>query len=332
MNTETLFKAMADSTRRKILQLVAHHELSVSDLVDCLSQPQSTVSRHLKVLRNAALINDRRDGTTVLYAAPESDEPRTSDRGDDADRPIASRLLEWIGEEPLPIPLERRLDRVLNQRRQHSTEFFARVVDRWDQMRLDAFGHTFHLEALTTLLPREWVVADIGTGTGYLLPALAASFRRDYAVDPVPRMLEVARARCDTSALKNVIFRRGDLGGLPIKEKRIDLATAVLVLHHVPAPVEALGELARILKPEARLMIVEQKTHNIETFHERMQDRWWGFEPVKLARDVTAAGFECVHWRDLPADTPSSRSVEAPELFVLTARRNARSAKVTARK
>lgn len=322
MDAQTVFKAMADTTRRRILQLVAGHELSVSELVDCLSQPQSTVSRHLKVLRDAELIDDRREGVAVLYAASGRS---SAGQGDDAS--LQTRMLDWVECEPLPAALRRRLDGVLSRRRKRSTDFFARIGRRWDRMRVEAFGDAFHLEALAALLPHDWVVADIGTGTGYLLPVLGATFRKVFAVDPVPRMLDVARARCQSRRTKNVMFRQGDLSRLPIQDERVDLACAMLVLHHVPAPAEALGELARILKPGGRLVIVEQKAHKLGAFYERMQDRWWGFDPARLARDVAATGLEEVRYRDLSFEPVPVAAVEAPDLFVLDARRKAQRAR-----
>jgi ArsR family transcriptional regulator len=324
MNTEPFFKAMADTTRRRILQIVARHELSVSELVECLAQPQSTVSRHLKVLRDAGLIVDRREANSVHYAAVEHG------NGGFANHDLERRLIEWLGQEELPQPLQRRLNRVIAERQNRSSEFFSRAAHRWDHLRLEAFGDAFHLEALAALLPPDWIVADIGTGTGYMLPVLAGAFRKVIAVDPVPEMLEVARARCRAESIKNVTFRKGDVGHLPIENAAVDLALAVLVLHHVPVPADALRELGRVVKPAGRILIVEQRTHRLESFHERMQDRWWGFEPAKLSRSVAAAGFEQIRCRTLATHSPQLRAVESPELFTLTAQRSA-AKKVNAR-
>ncbi len=317
MSTELVFKAMADNTRRRILQIVARQELSVSELVDCLSQPQSTVSRHLKVLRDAGLIQDRREGTTVLCAAA------ASTNGDA--QPLQDHMIEWIAQDELPKSVRQRLARVLTARQNQSHSFFSSVGHRWDQMRRDAFGDAFHLEGLSSLLPNDWVVAEVGVGTGMMLPVLANTFHEVIAVDPVPEMLDVARARCEVRKIKNVLFRQGDLGRLPIKDERVDLACAILVLHHVPAPAEALAEMGRILKPGGRLLIIEQRAHQLAEFHERMQDRWWGFESVSLARDVAAAGFDQVCHHNLASDPPPTRTIDAPELFVITAQRNVRS-------
>ncbi|MBN2489285.1 MAG: metalloregulator ArsR/SmtB family transcription factor [Planctomycetes bacterium] len=313
MASETVFKAMADATRRRILQLVTRHELSVSELVECLDVPQSTVSRHLKVLRDAGLLRDRREGTAVIYAPLE-----WSANG--AQRPgLEARLFEWLGGQELPEGLAARIDRVLDRRTRRSAEFFARIGRQWDKLRIDAFGGTFHLEALCALLPREWTVADIGSGTGYLLPVLGRTFRRVVAVDPVPEMLDAARARCAEAGLDNVLFREGDLGRLPLGEGDVDLALAVLVLHHVPSPAGALAELFRVVRPGGRLLIVEQQSHRLEEFYERMQDRWWGFEADALAGQVSEAGFAAVRPRVLRPDPLSSGATEGPSLFVLTA-------------
>ena len=164
------------------------------------------------------------------------------------------------------------------------------------------------------------MVADIGIGTGHLLPLLAGRFRRVIAIDPVPAMLEIAQGNPALAEADNIDFRAGDLSRLPVDDGGADLALAILVLHHVPSPLEAVKELQRIIKPGGRLLIVEQTAHGCEEFHEKMQDRWWGFEPDFLARQVERAGM--VNVRHSPLDTaePTSASVpEPPGLFVLTA-------------
>lgn len=314
MESETVFKAMADATRCRILQIVNRHELSVSELVDCLQLPQSTVSRHLKVLRDAGLIRDRREGTAVIYAVAENGAGSGSNPPE-----LQARLLDWVNDQELPRRISGRIDRVLGRRKRRSAEFFSRIGHRWDQMRMDAFGDAFHLEALTAMLPGDWEVADIGTGTGFLLPLLSRTFRKVVAVDPIPEMLEAARTRCTDRGVKNVRFLKGDLSRLPLPDGRVDLVLAVLVIHHVPSPAEALQELHRIVKPGGRLLVVEQQAHRLEEFFERMQDRWWGFEPAEFTRLVSKAGFRRVRRRGLAPDFNAASPLEGPDLFLLTA-------------
>ena len=317
MQAELLFKAMSDTTRLRLLQVLLQHELSVSELVDVLRQPQSTVSRHLRVLKESGLISDRRDGTAVFYAAaPKGSDPESNG--------LRSDLLDWAGKQPMPGQVKRRLDRALRQRAEGTIGFFDEVGHRWDQMRVGYYGESFHLEALSALLPRAWTVADIGTGTGYLLPTLAAAFDKVIAVDPVDRMLDVAMVRPELSAARNVEFRQGDLSQLPIDDEGVDLALAVLVFHHVPSPLEALGEIARVVRPGGKVLVVEQQAHKLEEFHEKMQDRWWGFEPEWLVTQAQSAGFDQAAWRPLQtAEQTKGSALESPDLFVFTAQRAA---------
>jgi ArsR family transcriptional regulator len=308
---DLVFKAMADATRRTLLQLLCLHELSVSELVQIVGQPQSTVSRHLRVLRDAELVTDRRDGVAVLSRAviPGPNGQSATLRG---------RILDWVREQELTRPLIRRLDDVIRHRTAESLGFFEEVGHRWDQMRIEYFGDRFHLEALSALLPREWTVADIGTGTGYLLPTLVSHFRRVIAVDPVVTMLDIARSRRELTGRDNVDFRAGDLSALPIDAAGVDLAVAILVLHHVPSLQVALGEIARVTRPGGRVLIVEQQAHELHAFHDRMQDRWWGFEPEPFVEHVAGVGFTDVAWHSLLTAEPAGKaSTEAPELFVV---------------
>ena len=310
-----LFKALSETTRQRLLLVLLHHELSVSEVVQVLGQPQSTISRHLKVLRDAELIVDRRDGTNVLYAAA-----APSRNGDDPT--LRDRVQEWMDSQRLPGQLAHRLKMVLRDRQRRSESFFSSMAHRWDQLRTEHFGGQFHLEALTALLPGEWTVADVGAGTGFLLPVLSRSFRRVIAVEMVPEMISVARARADLEVADNISFGQGSLEGLPIQDGAVDLALAVLVLHHVPSPPAALAELGRIIRVGGYVLIVEQGAHTLSEFYEQMQDRWWGFEPVELAGQVSVAGFEDVRHRPLPgrADPPAA-GPQAPDLFVLRARK-----------
>ena len=314
MEPEAIFKAMADRTRQRALALLTKYELSVSELVEVLQQPQSTVSRHLKILRDARLVRDRRSGTTALYAAN-----GLANGGDN--NGLAGRLLAWADEQSISTAASRRLQAVMTRRREMSDRFFSEVGRHWDKIREESFGATFHLEALVALLPRDWTVADVGTGTGYLLPTLARRFKQVIAVDPVEQMLEAARHRVETEGLENVDLRSGDLSRLPIIEGTVDLAVAVLVLHHVPVPAAAAGELVRITRAGGRVLLVEQGEHGSEPFQDRMQDRWWGFSADEVAGLLEGVGLTDVETGSLGAPDPAD---DVPELFVVTGRKRIR--------
>jgi ArsR family transcriptional regulator len=310
--SEPVFRALADSTRQRILQLLIREELSVSELVDVLRLPQSTISRHLRVLRTAGLITDRREGATTLCRARRS----TQD-----EKELAGLLMDWFGQWPLPTPLVDRLARVLQGRAPGGATFFERLGRRWDELREAAFGAAFAVEAFVSLLPREWTVADIGAGTGYLLPILADNFKAVIAVEPAAAMLACARQRVAEDRAAQVTFHQGEASALPMADRACDLAIACLVLHHVAEPRQALDELRRIVRPGGRVLIVEQRAHENQKFYEMMQDRWWGFEPADLAGQLAGAGFGAVRWHPLRWAGGRSAQVEAPGLFVLTGER-----------
>lgn len=331
-DSELLFKAMADGTRQRLLQLLSVHELSVSELVEILDQPQSTVSRHLRVLRQAGLLVDRRAGATVLCTAcPPVALPvdtghgrNGGGRGGNGNGPAAvalrNWLLDWARREPLDEAFERRLEVVI-RRRTGAADFFETVGARWDQLRIEAFGHTFHLEALAGLLPPDWTVADVGTGTGYLLPVLAARFRKVIAVDPSEAMLDTAKQRPGLRDARNVVFREGSLARLPIADAEADLVIASLVLHHVERPGDGIAELRRCLRPSGRLLVIEQDAGERTGFHERMGDRWPGFSPGEMTAWARAAGLKDIEIRSLATGPETGRrAADAPGLFALIAR------------
>lgn len=328
---EAVFRAMSDSTRQRLLRVLSGCDLTVSELVEVLEIPQSTVSRHLKVLREAGLLVDRRVGAMVMYAVqPPSDgaTPRevpisrkSARRMNNGVAGLRDRLLEWVGQAEIEGDIADRLQRVVQRRQAGGDGFFDAVAARWDRLRIDAFGEVFHFEALTAVLPMEWVAADIGSGTGYLLPVLSSRFRKVIAVDPAPRMIEVARNRPEVKAATNIEFREGALGSLPLADGEVDLAIVSLVLHHVESPPESLQDVKRSLRPGGVVLIVEQEDHRHGEFYERMGDRWWGFEPTQVADWLGQAGFCDVRAMPLSTAHSSSRGrVDAPGLFVVTGR------------
>ena len=322
---DNLFKALADPSRRRILQVLAESELAVSELVEVLRLPQSSVSRHLKTLRGAGMVDVRHEGTVATYfplvgrdASGESGEDLAAATGES----LRARLMDWVGHQPLSASVRDRLKSVLRVRQGDSDAYFAGVAHRWDRIRSDCFGRAFHLEALSALLPGGWKVADIGTGTGYLLPHLAASFAEVVAIDPVEEMLAVARDRVAGAGLDNVTFQIGKAANVPLEDGSLDLVIASLVLHHESDPARALEEFNRILRPGGQVLIVEQRKHELNAFHELMQDRLTGFDPDDLQARLVSAGFERVRWRTLATAEPLNHAApQAPDLFVMTAGR-----------
>ena len=277
--------ALADATRCRMLWLLEREELTVSELCAVMQLPQSTVSRQLKTLADAGWVTSRRDGTSRYYAlAPNADESRAR---------LWQLTRDQLGGRTGLEQDARRLARVLARRSEISQQFFASAAGQWDRLRDDLFGADVALRTLVGLLPSDWVVGDLGCGTGSVVAALAPHVGRVIGVDASDDMLAAARER--TRGLPHVDLRNGSLEALPIDDATLDAATMVLVLHHLPAPSAALEEAARVLKPGGRLLIVDMAPHDREEYRAQMGHVWLGFADDQMRRLLAQAGFEGIH-------------------------------------
>ncbi len=302
--------ALADPTRCRLLLLLERHELTVSELCAVLRCPQSSVSRHLKTLADDDWVSSRRDGTSRFYSMPLHD----LDSG-------ASRLWPLIREQVAATVAagqdDVRLQGVLTRRRAKSQEFFATAAGDWDRLRSDLFGDTFYLWSVLGLIDPTLVVGDLGCGTGQLTETIAPYVRRVIAVDGSTDMLAAARRRVGDQP--NVDVRQGDLEALPLDPGELDCAMLALVLHYAPHPANALDEVARVVKPGGRLLVVDMLPHEREEYQQQMGHVWLGFAETQMSRFLTGAGFSDIRIRVLPMD-PDARG---PGLFAAVATRGA---------
>jgi ArsR family transcriptional regulator len=300
--------ALSDPTRCRMLLLLERHELTVSELCAVLQMPQSSVSRHLKTLADDAWVTSRRDGTSRFYSMPLDD----LDSG-------ATRLWPLIREQVAGTSAagqdERRLRGVLARRRAKSQEFFATAAGDWDRLRGDLFGDTFFLWGVLGLIDPALVVGDLGCGTGQLTEIVAPYVRQVIAVDSSADMLDAARQRL--GAAVNVDLRRGELEQLPLVDGELDAALLSLVLHHSPAPGRTLAEVARVVRPGGRVLVVDMLPHEREEYQQQMGHVWLGFSELQVSRLLAGAGFGDVRFRLLPADPEA----KGPALFAAAATR-----------
>jgi ubiquinone/menaquinone biosynthesis C-methylase UbiE len=300
--------SLADTTRSRILLLLDRHELTVSELCGIVQLPQSTVSRHLKALADSDWVAARAEGTSNLYTM-------TRDDLDPSARRLWLLVREQVGSSPATAQDQRRLQAALAERRTKSQEFFSSSAGQWDRVRDDLFGDRFHLAALAALAESSWTVGDLGCGTGQVSAALAPFVAQVIAVDSSAAMLQAAKKRLHR--FDNIELRRGELEGLPIDDGRLDAATSMLVLHHVPEPERALGEIARVLKPGGRAIIVDMLPHDRDSYRQQMGHVWLGFSDEHVRRLFQEAGFEDIRIVSLPPDAKA----KGPGLFVATGRR-----------
>lgn len=309
--------SLADATRTRILMLLDRQELTVSELCAVMQLPQSTVSRHLKALADAGWVTSRAEGTSNAYAMTRS----STQNGDDPDKldGTARRLWllvrEQVGGTLAAAQDARRLQATLASRRTKSQEFFSSSAGQWDRLRDEMFSDRFHLAALAAFCQPDWAIGDLGCGTGHVSLALAPFVARVVAVDASAAMLQAAKKRLH--GLPNVDLRRGDVEALPIDDARLDAATLMLVLHHLPEPGKALLEVARVLKPGGRLVLVDMLPHDREHYRQQMGHVWLGFREEHTRRMLGDAGLGAIRIVSLPPDAKA----RGPALFVATGQR-----------
>lgn len=304
---------LGEATRARILLVLEHQEITVVELCRILQSPQSTISRHLKALADAGWVVSRAEGTSRLYGMARS-----------SLQPAERRLWQLVRQDVAPtataIQDARRLERTLAERRSRSQEFFQSSAGGWDNLRDQLFGRTVWAQALLGVVDEEWIVGDLGCGSGHLLEALAGSVRNVIGVDDSAAMLQAARRR--VRGLGAVDLRRGRLESLPLDDAELDVAFCVLVLHHVPEPLAALREAARALRPGGRLVVVDMLPHDREAYRTQMGHVWLGFSEDQTLALLAEAGFTAYRWRALAPEPQAN----GPGLFVAAARRPSTSA------
>lgn len=295
--------ALADPIRSRLLLLLERHELTVSELRAVTQLPQSTVSRHLKILADAGWLSSREDGTSNRY--------RLDTRGLEA---VSRRLWTAVRDDAEALAAARRdaqrVQGVLAERHTRSQEFFASSAGQWDKLRAELFGTRTELFALVGLLDESHVVGDLGCGTGQLAEVMAPFVSRVVAVDESAAMLKGARARL--ASRDNVELRRGAVEALPIDDGALDIAVLSLVLHFVAEPAAVLAEIRRTLRPAGgRLLLVDMLPHDRDEYRHDMGHVWLGFEPGQLERWSRNAGFSRIRHHALP---PAPQA-KGPTLF-----------------
>lgn len=298
--------SLADPTRLRLLRLLERHELGVAELCEIVQLPQSTVSRHLKLLADQHWVRSRRHATTRLYRMIL-----------DELRPPARRLWllarEQTDEWPTVQQDQLRLARRLRDRENASQSFFAGAAAQWDKLRMELYGDRFVTAACCALIPSDWTVVDMGCGTGSLAAELSGHVRRVIGIDNSAAMLKTAARR--TAELNNVRILRGDLQAIPLDAGSCDAAMLLLVLTYVPQPAAVLREMARILKPGGRAIVVDLLPHDRDDFRRQFNQQHAGFGTEAMVDLLREAGFGNPMMRPLPPQI----NTKGPALFLATA-------------
>lgn len=273
-------RAAAEPTRLRLLALCARGAFCVSDLCDVLGQSQPRLSRHLKLLVEAGLLERVPEGANAYFQVPP---------GAELARLILARLPE---DDPQLAADRRQAVRVAAERAREASLAFRRHGADWDEIRALGLPAAAIEAALLSLLPP--VVErflDIGTGTGRLLEVVAPRAERALGVDASRDMLALARARLAERGLAGrCAVRQADMYRLPLPDAAFDAVALQMVLHYAEEPAAALAEAARVLRPEGLLIVVDLAPHDRAEVMERYKHRWPGFDDAALAGWLGAAG------------------------------------------
>jgi ArsR family transcriptional regulator len=299
-------RAAADPSRLRLLAICSQGEWTVSELVQIMGQSQPRISRHLKILAEAGLLDRFREGSWVFYRRAQSGEGARLARS-------LCRLLP--GDDAAMRQDQRRFEAVREGRRRQAERFFDARAEAWDQERVLAVDPAMVEGALCELFARERPanLLDIGTGTGRILQVLAGQVGFGLGIDLSHDMLAVARANLDQREARNCQVRHGDMYQLPLPDASFAAATLHQVLHYADDPFAALAEAVRVLMPGGWLVVADLAPHAVEGLREHSGHRRLGFGDDEIAR----------WFKELDLIPDEQRRLGGPELTVViwTARR-----------
>jgi ubiquinone/menaquinone biosynthesis C-methylase UbiE len=297
-----LMRAAAEETRLRVLALLAEGELSVSELTEILRQSQPRISRHLKLLYEAGLVDRHREGSWVFFRLA------ADGTGAQFARDVVARIDPVDG---IVAADRSRLQAVREARAREAQAFFARLAPNWERLRY-RHGAEDAVEATVRALVADQPVrslVDLGTGTGRMLALLAPLAERAIGVDASPAMLAVARVELEKARLRRVELRQGDIYALPLARDQHDLVVVHQVLHFLDDPARALAEAAAILEPRGRLVVVDYAPHGNEELRTRHGHRRLGFAREQIEAWMAEAGVMLASHRDLPPPEPEMLAV-----------------------
>jgi SAM-dependent methyltransferase/DNA-binding MarR family transcriptional regulator len=276
-------RAAGEPTRLRILAILARGELTVSELTQVLLQSQPRISRHLKLLADAKLVQRHPEGSWVFY--------RLNDSQD-----IAGLLQQLITHLPADdLTLQRdyeRFEHVCEERAARARHYFAANAAAWDDLRTHHIPETEVEGKIATSIGERQIdlLVDLGTGTGRMLEIFAPRCARAIGFDISPEMLTIARSKLDSSALDHCQVRQGDCANVPLEDGVADIVILHQVLHFLDDPAQAIAEAARILAPGGSVLIADFGPHDMENLREQHAHRRLGFSSEEIQSMLAQSG------------------------------------------
>ncbi len=284
----SLFRLLGDEARLRILRLLAAEQLNVSELTAILGIAQSGVSRHLGLMKDAGLVEERRDaGFTYFRLSPSL---QSGDNGFGPVWPLLRAEFDAAATTPQGRADAARLEEVRRVRKENFDEHGGEAERR---QIVPGRSWAAWARALGHLLP-ELEIADLGCGEGYLTIEASRFARRVIAVDRSESVLRRARESAKRRGVKNVEWKHGDIEQVPIEDDSVDVALLSQALHHAADPATALAEAVRIVRPGGRVLLLELRRHDEQWVRDRLGDKWLGFEDAELKKLLEGAGLSGV--------------------------------------
>jgi ArsR family transcriptional regulator len=305
----TALKAAAEPTRLRILLLLAAGELNVKDLTQVLGQSQPRISRHLKLLAEAGLIERFREGSWVYF--------HVSDRSEGGR--LARRLLDSVDRRDAVVRRDfERAEALKRDRESTAQAYFREHAADWDRIRTLYVSEAAVESAIAGALAGSSfkTLVDLGTGTGRMLEMFAPRFERGLGLDVNQSMLAYARSKLKNAGLANAEVRHGDIYGLSLPDRVADVVVMHQVLHYLSEPAHAVREAARVLAPEGRLLIVDFAPHDVESLRETQAHERLGFETGQVSAWLAEAGLGVVETQSLEPEKSDGRQQLTVSLWV----------------
>jgi ubiquinone/menaquinone biosynthesis C-methylase UbiE len=295
-------KAAGEATRLRVLALVAEAELTVSDLTDILRQSQPRISRHLKLLAEAGLVDRFREGAWAFFRLAEGD----------GSAELARALVRRLDPtDPIVLRDRERLAAVRRARADAAQAYFRDHAAEWDRIRklhvTDEAVETAIRDVLGNKPFRS--LLDLGTGTGRILELFGPHVERGLGIDLSLDMLQLARARLERAGLRHCSVRQGDIYDLPVPANSFDVVVIHQVLHFLDDGARAIREAARVLAPSGRLLVIDFAPHDLEFLREEHAHRRLGFAGDTVSQWMAAAGLDVALHRSLPPEPGSDGKI-----------------------
>ena len=296
--TLTALRAAGEETRLRILVLLTYGELSVSELTDILGQSQPRISRHLKLLMEAGIVERLREGAWAFF--------RIADR-----HPVLKLMKEMLvslnQEDPVLKRDKERFNSVRQQSVQAAQEYFSKLAPDWDKLRSLQISEVIVEKTILEMI-KDYPVfnfVDLGTGTGKMIQLLAPYATHLAGLDSNHAMLGVARSNLHQAGINHADLRQADIYAPPFSSNSFNLAMLHQVLHYLDDPARAIKEAARLLVPSGLLMIIDFAPHELEFLRNKQNHRRLGFTHEQITSWMNEAGLDCIAIKDLPSDRVS---------------------------